>query len=112
MAGEPTITQPTLEVLIERFKCGGLDLHDAVNLIGRLVSTLYNEAAGKIVISVGGSSFIIPEYDSIEFTYVALGVADDDLIATQVFKNGVTTVATLTFAYVGATNNIESITLS
>jgi len=112
MGAVPTITQPTVEALIEKFNCGGLDLPDAVNLIGRLVSTLYNEDAGKIVISVGGSSFIIPEYDSIEFTYVAAGVADDDLIETQVFKNGATTVATLTFAYVGATNNIASITLS
>lgn len=57
-----------------------------------------------------GASFSIPAFDSQEFTYVSGGAADDDLIQTQVFKNGGTTVATLTYAYVGATNNIQSIT--
>lgn len=61
---------------------------------------------------VNGASFDIPQYDSVEFTYVNGGAADDDLISTQVFKNNGATVATLTYAYEGSTNNIASITQS
>ena len=54
--------------------------------------------------------FNIPAYDTVEFTYVSAGAADDDLIATQTFKKAGATVAVLTYTYVGSTNNIQSIT--
>ncbi len=62
-----------------------------------------------------GSSFNVPLHDYQAFTYVASGAADNDDVATITYKlggaNG-TTVATMTFAYVGSTNNVESVTLS
>ncbi len=87
-------------------------MQQAINLIGQLIGTLYNPDSGSIVVSVGGSNFIIPTFTSQEFTYVNSGAADDDLVETIVFKNGETTVGTLTFVYIGSTNNIESITLT
>lgn len=102
------ITQPTVESLTEAFKCGGgLNEKDAINLIGLILS----EDLLKVTV-VNGASFVIPAYDSQHFTYIEYGAADDDLISTQVFKKGATVVATLTYLYVGATNNILSITLS
>lgn len=58
--------------------------------------------------------FAIPApFTSQEFTYVGGGAADDDRIATIVYKDADgNTVATLTFAYYGSTNNIQTITLS
>lgn len=62
-----------------------------------------------------GASFSIPPFDYMAFTYVGSGASDDDDIATQTFKvggaNG-TTVAVLTYTYVGSTNNIATITHS
>jgi len=54
-------------------------------------------ALGGGVVAPGGSSFAIPSYDSQAFTY--FGATNN--IQTQVFKSGGTTVATLTFTYVG-----------
>ena len=110
----PPLTPVPIENQIAKFNpsCGGLPLQQAVNLIGQLLGTLYNSDSGSIVINVGGSSFIIPTFDSQEFTYVDAGAADDDLVETIIYKNGATTVGTLTFVYVGATNNIQSITLT
>lgn len=51
-------------------------------------------------------------HDAKEFTYVNDGTADDDKVETIVYKKDGATVATLTFAYVGSTNNIASITKS
>jgi hypothetical protein len=62
-----------------------------------------------------GASFSLPPFDSISYTYVASGAADDDDVATQVFKVGGasgTTVATLTYTYVGSTNNIATAVLT
>ncbi len=68
----------------------------------------------RMKIAAVSSSFPIPApFTSQEFTYVAAGAADDDLVATIVYKDADgNTVATLTFAYVGSTNNVASITLS
>lgn len=56
------------------------------------------------------SSFEIPPYDSFELTYVASGNGAGE-IETIVYKNGATTVATLTIAY-NASNEIASVTKS
>lgn len=77
---------------------------------GGVFTPTVNLGGSSTVTVSNGASFSIPAFDSQEFTYVSGGAADDDLIATQVFKNGGTTVATLTYAYAGATNNITSIT--
>lgn len=68
---------------------------------------------GLTVTSANGTSFLIPAFDYMGFTYVG----STNNIATQVFKtggSGGTTVATLTFAYVaaGAADNdkVSSIT--
>lgn len=99
----------------------------AQNVLGAPLAQIDQQLYQQIIIAVcsalggGGTSvvrvtnaasFSIPTFDSQEFTYVNGGVADDDLIQTQVFKNGGSTVATLTYAYEGATNNIASITQS
>lgn len=45
------------------------------------------------------------------FTYVAVGAADNDKIATITYKNSAgTAIGVLTITYVGATNNIAAIT--
>lgn len=56
------------------------------------------------------SRFLIPEYDSIDLTYVAAGNGAGE-IETVVYKLGATTVATLTLAY-NASDEISSITKS
>lgn len=87
----------------------GLD-RNGLDRVQGATALLLNDLAGS---STGG--FRIPEFDYQAFTYVAAGAADDDDVATIVFKSGGaagTTVATLTFAYVGATNNVASITQS
>lgn len=84
-----------------------------VQLLKQLVTILRGQTTvSGGAIAPAGSNFAIPAYNSVEFTYVSGGAADDDLIATQVFKQNGATVSTLTFAYVGSTNNIESITQS
>lgn len=65
-------------------------------------------ADGTISLPQAGA-FTIPPYDTVEFTYVDGGAADDDKIQTQTFKKNGVTVATLTYTYVGSTNNIASI---
>ena len=57
----------------------------------------------------------IPPHDYQTFTYAALGAANDDLLTVITYKRGGSagvTVATVTIAYVGSTNNITSMTLS
>lgn len=55
--------------------------------------------------------FGIPQATEVDYTYVSGGAANDDLIATATYKNEKGTVlGVLSFAYVGATNNIASIT--
>lgn len=69
----------------------------------------------KRLLSKSGTNFGIGPYDYIALTYVDAGAADDDRIATAVYKlggSGGTTVATLTYTYVGSTNNVASITKS
>lgn len=60
-----------------------------------------------------GASFDIPQFDTIAFTYKGGGSADDDRIATQVFKKNGNVVAggTLSYTYTNSdsTNNIETI---
>jgi hypothetical protein len=77
---------------------------------------LYNLAlalgAGGGAIAPAGSNFAIPAYNSVEFTYDGGGVADDENISTQTFKQDGATVATLTYTYWAGTNNIQSITQS
>lgn len=60
------------------------------------------------------ASFGIPTPKSMTFTYIASGVADDDDVATIVYKNeDGNTLGTLTFTYTGAaTNNVSTITRS
>lgn len=67
------------------------------------------------LLSLRGSGFSIPPHDYEAFTYVASGAASDDSVATTTYKLGGssgTTVAILTFVYVGSTNNVASITLT
>lgn len=62
-----------------------------------------------------GNSFAIPPFDYQAFTYVGSGASDDDDVATITYKRGGasgTVVGTLTFTYVGSTNNLASATLS
>lgn len=55
--------------------------------------------------------FGIPTPTSATYTYVASGAADDDDVATITYKNSAgTTLGVLTFTYVGATNNVATIT--
>jgi hypothetical protein len=80
---------------------------DAVEVaIKKFIQSLFG---GTVSLPQAGA-FSIPPYDTVEFTYVSAGAADDDLIQTQTFKKDGATVATLTYAYVGSTNNIASIT--
>jgi hypothetical protein len=72
---------------------------------------IQRQESGLSPTSVAGQ-FNIPAYDTVDFTYVNGGAADDDKIATQTFKKDGATVAVLTYAYVGSTNNIQSITQS
>ena len=105
----PPITEPTLEALMAKFRCGGYNPQDALNLIGAMFASVLSGGAINVSISNG---FILPQYDKIDFTYIDGAAEDDDLIETQVFSFQGDTVATLTYVYVGDTNNIESITLS
>lgn len=93
---------------------GDASAANQVTEIARLTSILAALGATISVRVANGASFDIPRFDSMSFTYVAAGAADDDLIATQVFKLAGSTVlgGTLTYAYVGTTNNILSITQS
>lgn len=65
-------------------------------------------------IAAVSSSFPIPApFTSQEFTYFGSGAADDDRVQTIAYKDADgNTVATLTFAYYGTTNNVASITLT
>jgi hypothetical protein len=57
----------------------------------------------------------IPPHDYQAFTYVEAGAADDDDVATITYYRGGssgTLVATLTFTYVGSTNNVATVTLT
>lgn len=57
------------------------------------------------------TQFGIPAPTSVVYTYVAAGAANDDNIATATYKNASgTTIGVIAFAYVGATNNIASMT--
>lgn len=57
------------------------------------------------------ASFGIPTPASQTFTYVSAGAVNDDNVATITYKNADgTTLGVLTFAYVGSTNNVTSIT--
>ena len=62
-----------------------------------------------------GAGFNVPPHDYQAFTYIASGAADNDDVETITFKlggSGGTTVATLTFTYVGSTNNVATATLT
>lgn len=64
---------------------------------------------------VGGGAVKLPPHDYEVFTYIAAGAADDDDVATIIGKVGGssgTVVGTLTFTYVGSTNNVASVALS
>lgn len=98
-----------------------LGLEERGSIIGLPLGTSNGTKTGELAVktivvggqvTVGGTSFNIPPFTSQNFTYVGGGASNDDLIATQVFKNGSTTVGTLTYAYVGSTNNILSIVQS
>jgi hypothetical protein len=67
---------------------------------------------GDVVAAINANStdFRLPAFDKIEFTYVDAGAADDDRIETAVYTQADVVVATLTYAYVGSTNNIASVT--
>jgi len=70
---------------------------------------------GKLLQSAAADGISIPMSDYVAYTYVASGAADNDRISTATYKtggSGGTTVATLTFTYVGSTNNVASITKS
>lgn len=57
----------------------------------------------------------LPPHDYETYTYAASGAADNDLITTVTgFIGGANGVAvgTLTFAYVGSTNNVDNLTLT
>jgi hypothetical protein len=60
--------------------------------------------------SVGGNALALPTgQESMDFTYVGGGVADDDLIQTVTYQpSGMV----MTVTYVGSTNNIQNVTLS
>lgn len=54
--------------------------------------------------------FGIPAFSKVVYTYVSAGAADNDRIATAIYSNESGTVlATLTFTYDGATNNVATI---
>lgn len=62
-----------------------------------------------------GPSIPVPPHDYEAFTYIAAGVANDDNISTISYYlggSGGLLVATLTFTYVGVTNNIATMTLT
>lgn len=71
----------------------------------------YWEDDGEVVAAINANStdFHLPAFDSVEFTYVASGAADDDRISTATYKSGDDTVAVLTYSYFGSTNNIQSV---
>ena len=102
-SGHPSTTDSTMIRMAADYNAGTQVYTPKVALSG--AETITDQVAN-------GASFSIPTFDSMEFTYVNGGAADDDLIETQVFKNGGSTVATLTYAYEGSTNNIASITQS
>ena len=61
--------------------------------------------------SLNPSMFGIPCPTSAAFTYVSSGAANDDNVATITYRNGaVNIIGVLTFAYVGSTNNVLTIT--
>ena len=60
----------------------------------------------------GTTDFRLPPFDKITITYVASGAADDDDIQTAVYSFGGVTVATITYTYVGSTNNVSTATLT
>ncbi len=62
--------------------------------------------------SNGTTDFRLPPFDKITFTYIASGAADDDDISTAVYSLGGTTVATITYVYVGSTNNVSTATMT
>lgn len=107
--------ETSIQDIVNASKCNRLDIRGALNSLVTMIGSLWSQSSDKIIVNAGGSSFSIPEYDYIQFTYVGGGASDDDLIASQIFKKGGASgdiVATLTYAYVGATNNIGSITLT
>lgn len=60
-------------------------------------------------------ALLLPPHDYEAFTYVNAGAANDDNIATIIGYVGGSSgraIGTLTFGYVGATNNVASITLT
>jgi hypothetical protein len=67
------------------------------------------------LLQVGHPSPPVPPHDYQAFTYIAAGAADSDDVATITYKQGGAsgrTVATMTFTYVGSTNNVPTVTLS
>lgn len=62
--------------------------------------------------SNGTTDFRLPPFDKITFTYIASGAADDDDISTATYSLGGKTVATITYTYVGSTNNVATATMT
>jgi hypothetical protein len=65
--------------------------------------------------SLGSGSVKLPLHDYEVFTYIAAGVANDDQVATVTgYLGGASgiNIGTLTFTYVGATNNVATVTLT
>lgn len=76
-------------------------------LLQKIAQLLYNaSAAAPSVVNVNG--FYIPYFTEIDFTYYG----STNNIHTQVFKNGSTTVATLTYTYVGGGSSNDDLILA
>ena len=114
-----TFAQPYPEAIVRN---PIIEILKAAILLGRAVSLASgNPLPGALPIAVsltnssGQAASLSPgfgitgDYDGEFFTYVNNGNASNDLIKTQTFKKGSTTVGVLTYNYFGSTNNISSI---
>jgi hypothetical protein len=91
------LPEPTIDELVNRATCPGLPQKDALNLMARILYQTYISGGGGGGGGGGSGGFAIPNYDEYDFTYHG----STNNIATQVFSLNGSTVATLTFSYVG-----------